>query len=161
MSSLGLRHSVVTITLLGRQLLLFLPEGVVSMDELKGKLATLDDRRTIAERELDKLTRHQEHIAKLGRDTETLMERYRFEAREGLDLYTLEDRHNAYKALGINVIAYPDRTIGLIGSVLPEVDSDSVRSMPIERIESLRSALRFRVPLGSGDADKLEVISVR
>ena len=33
------------------------------------------------------------------------MELYRQQAREGLDLYTPQDRHDAYKTLGIKVIA--------------------------------------------------------
>lgn len=83
-------------------------EGVISMAELKVKLAALDERRTVAERELDKLMRQQERMAQLERDTEALMERYRFEAREGLDLFTPEDRHDAYRTLGLKVIAHPD-----------------------------------------------------
>ena len=30
-------------------------EGIITMDELKGKLATLGERRTVAERELEKM----------------------------------------------------------------------------------------------------------
>ena len=46
------------------------------------------------------------------------MKRYRFEAREGLDLYTPQDRFDAYKDLGLKVIANPDGTIELIGGLL-------------------------------------------
>ncbi len=111
-------------------------EGIISMAELKAKLADLEERRLTATRELDKITHHQERIEQLERDAEALMERYCFEAREGLDLYTPQDKHDAYKALGINVIAYPDGTAELTSSVLLETRSDSVRSKPIDRSHS-------------------------
>jgi site-specific DNA recombinase len=97
-------------------------EGIISMAELKAKLAALGERRKVAENELDKLAHHQERIAELERDAEALMERYRFEAREGLDLFTPEDRHDAYEALRIKVIARSDGMAELAGSAL-EADS--------------------------------------
>jgi site-specific DNA recombinase len=105
-------------------------EGVISMSELKGKLAALDERRMVAERELEKLTRHRERIAELERDAEALMELYTYQAREGLDLYTPQDKHNAYKTLGINVIAHPDGSTELTGSVLAAMRSDSIQLSP-------------------------------
>jgi len=108
-------------------------EGIISMAELKDKLAALDERREVAERELGEIVRHQEHLAELERSLETLAERYRFEAREGLNLYTPQDKHDAYKALGINVLAHPDGSTELVGSVLLGNHSDNVRSMPIGR----------------------------
>ena len=66
-----------------------------------------------------------------------LAERFRFEAREGLNLYTPEDIHDAYRTLGINAIAHPDGNIELTGSVfLGAIHSDSVRSQPFERSQS-------------------------
>jgi hypothetical protein len=105
-------------------------EGIVSMAELKTKLAALDERRTVAERELEKLMRHQERMAQLERDTEAMMERYRFKALADLDLYTPQDRHDSYKTLGIKVIVHLDGSIELTGSVLMDIHSDNVRSMP-------------------------------
>jgi hypothetical protein len=107
-------------------------EGLISMAELKGKLADLEERREVVKRELGKLAHHHEHMAELERDAEALLERYTFEAREGLDLYTPEDRHHAYRALGIKVISYPDGTVELTSSALGEVRSDPVRSMPMD-----------------------------
>jgi site-specific DNA recombinase len=106
--------------------------GLISMAELKVKLADLEERREVAKRELGKLARHHEHMAELERNADALLERYTFEAREGLDFYTLEDRHDAYRALGIEVISYPDGTVELTGSALGEVRSDSVRPKPMD-----------------------------
>jgi hypothetical protein len=81
---------------------------------------------------LGRLVRREEHLAELKRDAQALMERYSLEARKGLDLYTTEDRHDAYRALGINVIAYPDGTLELTGDAIGELRSDSMRSKPMD-----------------------------
>ncbi len=83
------------------------------MSELKGKLAALDERRTVAERELEKLTHHQEQIAELEREAEAL------------------------KALGIKVIAYPDGSIELTGRVFVDVHSDKGEMIPNEEYHAL------------------------
>ena len=41
---------------------------------------------------------------------------------------------------------------------MPDVSADQVLPKPIERIESLRSALRFRVPLEGNSVNELEVM---
>ena len=99
-------------------------EGIIAMGELKSKIANLQERREIAEKELDKLTHHQERVAKLEREAEALMEQYRSQALEGLDLFTPEDRHDVYKALGIKILAHADGVAELTGSVLVAVGSD-------------------------------------
>jgi site-specific DNA recombinase len=108
-------------------------EGIISMTELKSKLAALEERRIVAERELEKLGRHEERIAALERDAEALIALYREQAREGLDLFTPQDRHDAYRTLGIHVMTYPDGSTELVGSVLVDVHGDNVRPKPFER----------------------------
>jgi hypothetical protein len=107
-------------------------EGLISMAELKQKLASLEERREVAKRELGKLARYHEHLAELERGAEALMERYTFEASEGLDFYTPEDKHDAYRRLGIKVICYPDGSVELNSSVLGGVCSDFARPNPID-----------------------------
>ena len=51
-------------------------------------------------------------------ETEALIEAYSSKARAGLDLYTPEDKFDAYKALGLTMIAHPDGTMELIGEPL-------------------------------------------
>ena len=96
-------------------------EGIITIGELKSKIAGLQERREIAEQELEKLTDYQERVAKLEREAGALVEHFRFQAREGLDLFTPEDRRDAYKALGIKVIAHADGVAELTGSAV--VDS--------------------------------------
>ena len=85
------------------------------MAELEGKLAALEERRLVAE---------------LERGLEELAALYREQAREGLDLYTPQDRHDAYRTLGIHVVAYPDGSVELTGRVLGGFRSDKVGSLP-------------------------------
>ena len=73
---------------------------------------------------MGKLTYHQERMAKLELEAEALANHYRFQAREGLDLFTPEDRHDAYKALGIRVIAHADGVAELTGSTIVGAGSD-------------------------------------
>jgi hypothetical protein len=101
-------------------------EGIISITELKGKLAALDERRAVAERELAEIAHHQEHLAELERGFEELAALYREQTREGLDLYTPRDRHDAYRSLGIHVIARPDGSLELTGRVLGGFRSDKV-----------------------------------
>jgi site-specific DNA recombinase len=112
-------------------------EGLISMAELKGKLAALDERRAVAERELREIAHHQERLAELERGFEELAALYRELAREGLDLFTAQDRHDAYRSLGIHVIAHPDGSLELTGSVLAGVHSDKVGSLPNEEYHAL------------------------
>jgi hypothetical protein len=93
----------------------------------------------------------------LEREVEELMELYSYQAREGLDLYTPQDGHDAYKTLGIRVIAHSDGSTELTGGLLAELHSDNKFMIPFERIESLHPMLRFRVLLG-GDAHDFEVL---
>ena len=73
-------------------------------------------------------------MAELERDdAEALMERYRFQAREGLDLYSPENRHEAYRTLGLKIIVHPDGTFELLGNALADTSGDLVRSKPSDR----------------------------
>ncbi len=58
------------------------------------------------------------------------MEHYSYQAREDLDLYTPQNRHDACKRLGVRVIAHPDGPTELTGSLLAELHSDIVCMIP-------------------------------
>src|SRR5215217_5600208 len=66
----GLRHWHAELTKINRKREGHLDqqaEGLISMTELKEKLANLEERREVAKRELGKLNRHHEHLAELER----------------------------------------------------------------------------------------------
>ena len=86
-------------------------EGLIDFDELRAKLDALETDRKTAARELEAARSHAEQLASLKLETEALIEVYSHRAREGLDLYTPQDRHDAYRALGLKATAYPDGTV--------------------------------------------------
>ena len=51
-------------------------EGLITLDELRTKLAELEEDRQIAQRELETLVRRQERIERLEHDAEELMRSY-------------------------------------------------------------------------------------
>jgi len=69
-------------------------------------------------------------LASLKLKTEALIETYSRKARLGLDLYTPQDRFDAYKALGVKVIAYHDGTRELtVGLLRSNLESSSGRPL--------------------------------
>lgn len=72
------------------------------------------------------------------------MELYCQQAREGLDLYTPQDRHDAYRALGIKVIAHADGSTELTGSLPADIHGDSMRMILTRSTTLWRGKLRYR-----------------
>ncbi len=52
-------------------------------------------------------------------------------------LYTPQDRHDTYKALGIKSIARADGSTELTGSLFADIHSDSMRMIPNEEYHAL------------------------
>jgi hypothetical protein len=86
-------------------------EGLLSTAELRDRLAGLEDQHRILESEAATLRAQQEALADLELEAEALMERYSAMVPEGLEHFTPEDRHEAYRALRLKV------TVGVDGSV--------------------------------------------
>jgi hypothetical protein len=82
-------------------------EGLLSSDELREKLAHLQEQRRTAERELETLRTRIERLGNPELEADALLEQYAGMAPEGLDAFTPEDRHHAYKALKLKVTAHP------------------------------------------------------
>jgi site-specific DNA recombinase len=93
-------------------------EDLIDFDELRAKLGALEAERKTAARELEAVRDKAERLASLKLETEALIEAYSSKAHAGLDLYTPQDRFDAYKVLGLKVIAHPDGTVGLTGGPL-------------------------------------------
>jgi len=86
-------------------------EGLLSPDGLREKLTHLGEQRKTAERELETLRTQTERLANLELEADALLEQYARMTPEGLDRYTPEDRHQAYKALRLRVVVHPDGAI--------------------------------------------------
>jgi site-specific DNA recombinase len=105
-------------------------EGLIDFDELRSKLSALEADRKTAAHEREAARDRAERLTSFKLKTEALIEAYSRKARLGLDLYTQQERFDAYKALGVKVIAYPDGTRELIvGLLRSNLESLSARPL--------------------------------
>jgi site-specific DNA recombinase len=103
-------------------------ECLITLDELREKLAGLDDLRKTAERELRAIEIRTETLQQLERDRVSLFEHYTNMAPEALDSLTPEERHQLYRILRLRVTAGADRTLaveGIFGEI-PSVHDETI-----------------------------------
>ena len=86
-------------------------EGLLSSDELRAKLAALEETRETAKGELEALQGRREEIEELDRDRDALLESYAEIVPEGLDAFIPEDRRWAYNRIQLNVFADSDGSL--------------------------------------------------
>ncbi len=103
-------------------------QGLLGYDELRAKLASLEETRKTAERELTILRSHQERLAELERDKETVLEYYAAIAPEALASLSSEERKQLYKMLRLKAVQYSD------GSVEAEVSG-----VPIPNLSAMEN----------------------
>src|SRR3712207_3586810 len=94
-------------------------EELITLDELRGKLADLEDIRATAERELEDLRGRAGRIAELEHDRDALLESYEALALEELDDLTPEERHGFYRTLRVVVYPHPDAPVEVRGEFMP------------------------------------------
>ncbi len=100
-------------------------QELLDYDELRSKLASLEEARKTAEHELAALKSEREHIAALERDKEAVLEHYAAIAPEALDLLAPEERKHLYKMLRLTAMQRPDGTVelemsGIEPGIVPE-----------------------------------------
>lgn len=78
-------------------------EDLISFEELRSKLAELEETRKTAEHELAALKGHEEHVRGLERDRDAVVGSLEAQAPEALDSLTPEERHQWYKMLRLRV----------------------------------------------------------
>ena len=83
---------------------------------MQAKLATLEETRETAQRELEALSRRREEIEELERDRDTLLDSFEAVAPDVLDALAPEERHHVYRILQLKVMAYPDGTLEANGA---------------------------------------------
>jgi site-specific DNA recombinase len=93
-------------------------EGIMDRDELRAKLAELQEDRETAEREIAAIEGRRERLEQMERDRDTLMEHYAGTVPESLDDLSPEERHQIYKMLRLEVLAYPDKSLEVSGAIL-------------------------------------------
>ena len=94
-------------------------QGLLDYDELRAKLASLEETRKTAEHELAILKDHRKHIAELERDKEAVLEHYAAIAPEALDSLTPEERRHLYGMLRLRATQYPDGKVAVEMSSMP------------------------------------------
>ncbi len=75
-------------------------ERLIDFEELRARLAALEDTRKTAERELHALQHRTERLAQLKRDRDTLLESYAGVLPEVIDASESEERHRVYRMIG-------------------------------------------------------------
>jgi hypothetical protein len=93
-------------------------EGIMGRDELRSKLAELQEFRQTAERELAAIEERKERLEQMERDRNVLLERYAGVVPESLNALTSEERHQLYKMLRLEVVAYPDKSLEVSGAIV-------------------------------------------
>ena len=91
-------------------------EGIIGLDDLKARLAELDDIRTTAEQEIAALEGHLEHIRSLEQDRDAVLANLEAIAPETLNCLDAEERHRFYKMLRLRVRLWPERSLEITGA---------------------------------------------
>ena len=117
-------------------------EGLIIFDELREKLASLEQMRKVAEKELEAAERRRERVEQLKRDKDTLLEHYAHRAPEIVDAASPEDHRRVYELLRLRVTVQPDGSIEANGEYVgddnlselhkqsPHVGSRLTKSLP-------------------------------
>ncbi len=84
---------------------------LITFDELRARLLELDETRETAERELEIIGNHREHLAELQADRDALLASLMEIAPMALESLTPEERRRFYRLLDLRVITYPDRSL--------------------------------------------------
>jgi site-specific DNA recombinase len=104
-------------------------EGLITFDELRAKLVTLDETRATARRELRALESRREQLAELERDWDAIMERYVVMVPEALDNLTPEERHHVYGLLKLGVSLHTNGDLemsGMLGDSLGVCETEPI-----------------------------------
>jgi hypothetical protein len=90
-------------------------EGLITFEQLRTKLASQEEVRKTADRELEALSRLSERIEQLERDRDALMNGYAGAIPERLDSLGPEGRHRLYKTLKLGFVADPEENLEATG----------------------------------------------
>jgi hypothetical protein len=86
-------------------------ENLVTFEELRARLAELDERRETAERELAAIRGHEEYILALERERDALLDSLEAEAPEALDSLEPDQRHHWYRLLRLEAVVDEDGNV--------------------------------------------------
>jgi hypothetical protein len=119
-------------------------EGLITFDELRAKLADLEETREFARNELEALEESQARLRDLERNADTLLDRYVGMVPEALDILAPEERHRVYKMLRLAVTVQPEGILEVSGAFGSERGLSQCGPTPGSGASSSASALRSR-----------------
>jgi hypothetical protein len=90
-------------------------EGLITLDELRTKLAGLEEVRIVALKELEALKVRQEQLERLENDAGALLEHYAGMVPEALDGLDAKERHSIYRMLRLKVVVGADGRVEVTG----------------------------------------------
>ena|SRR5215208_2977536 len=93
-------------------------EGLIDFEELRTWLSALGENRNTAERELHALRHHTEHLERLERDRDSLLESHVGLVPEAIDGLGSEERHRVYRMIGMKAYLTADGSFELSGDVM-------------------------------------------
>jgi len=110
-------------------------EGHITLDELRGKLAVLEETSSVALTELEALRARRELLERLEHDANALLEHYAKMVPEALEDLVSEERHAIYEMLRLKVVVSADMPVevtgvfgGPLGMGLPVLRKNGVSS---------------------------------
>lgn len=93
-------------------------EDLIGFDELRTRIAELEETRTLAERELRSLQQRREHVQQLEQDKESLLSRYANLVPSDLDGLDAAQRRQIYGMLRVEAAIGPDGSLEVRGDVI-------------------------------------------
>jgi site-specific DNA recombinase len=94
-------------------------EGLITLEELRAKVAALEEARETAHKELEALRNYEERVAALEADRDALLGYYEKTALEALDSLAPEERQRFYSMLRLQVTLSPNGCLELRGAAFP------------------------------------------
>jgi adenosyl cobinamide kinase/adenosyl cobinamide phosphate guanylyltransferase len=94
--------------------------GLIDFDELRERLANLEDERVDAQAVLEAIQSRQEQLERLEENRRVLLEEYATLVPEVLERLPHEKRHQVYKIVRLVVHLSPDGDLEMTGDLLPE-----------------------------------------
>jgi hypothetical protein len=91
---------------------------LIGFDELRARVAELEETRAAAERELRALDRRREQMRQLERDKESLLDDYAGMLPEAIDGLDAPERHRVYKMLRVAAVVAANGSLEVSGDVM-------------------------------------------
>jgi hypothetical protein len=103
-------------------------EGLITLDELRAKVAALEETRSVALKELQALKGRRERLECLEHDADALLEHYAKMVPKALDDLASEERHAIYKMLRLRVVVFADKPVEVTGVFGGPLGAETTRS---------------------------------